>query len=160
MARAMGVSLRTVQRIWTARKLQPHRIRSFKRSHDPDFAAKLEDIVGLYMAPPKDAIVLSVDEKSQIQALDRTQPGLPLKPGKAGTDRHPRRAHQPAAVRASSEPEVRPFVCSPISTSSRWPAPSRSTLSRSMLEKLQHRGAGPTLLNQRINKISDVRANA
>ena len=88
MARAMGVSLRTVQRIWTARKLQPHRIRTFKRSHDPDFAAKLEDIVGLYMAPPKHAIVLSVDEKSQIQALDRTQPGLPLKPGKAGTMTH------------------------------------------------------------------------
>ena len=88
MARATGISLRSVQRIWQAHKLQPHRIRTFKRSHDPDFAAKLEDIVGLYMAPPKHAIVLSVDEKSQIQALDRTQPGLPLKPGKAGTITH------------------------------------------------------------------------
>ena len=85
MARTIGISLRSVQRIWQAHKLQPHRIRTFKRSHDPDFAAKLEDIVGLYVAPPKHAIVLSVDEKSQIQALDRTQPGLPLKPGKAGT---------------------------------------------------------------------------
>ena len=88
MARETGLSLRTIQRIWQAHKLQPHRIRTFKRSRDPDFAAKLEDIVGLYMAPPAHALVLSIDEKSQIQALDRTQPGLPLKPGKAGTMTH------------------------------------------------------------------------
>ena len=88
MAKHTGVSLRSVQRIWAAHDLQPHRIRTFKRSTDPDFAAKLEDIVGLYVAPPKHAVVLSVDEKSQIQALDRTQPGLPLKPGKAGTMTH------------------------------------------------------------------------
>ena len=88
MAKSMGVSLRTVQRIWQAHKLQPHRLRTFKRSADPDFAAKLEDVVGLYVAPPKHALVLSIDEKSQIQALDRTQPGLPLKPGKAGTITH------------------------------------------------------------------------
>jgi transposase len=85
--------LRSVQRIWAAHDLQPHRIRTFKRSNDPDFAAKLEDVVGLYMAPPKHAIVLSVDEKSQIQALDRTQPGLPLKPGKAGTMTHDYKRH-------------------------------------------------------------------
>ena len=83
MAQTVGISLRSVQRI-----LQPHRIRTFKRSNDPEFAAKLEDIVGLYMDPPKHAVVLSVDEKSQIQALDRTQPGLPIKPGKAGTMTH------------------------------------------------------------------------
>ena len=88
MAKAVGISLRSVQRIWAAHKLQPHRLRTFKRSRDPDFVAKLEDIVGLYMAPPRHAVVLSVDEKSQIQALDRTQPGLPLKPGKAGTMTH------------------------------------------------------------------------
>jgi len=88
MARHTGVSLRSVQRIWQAHDLQPHRIRTFKRSTDPAFAAKLEDIVGLYVDPPKHAVVLSVDEKSQIQALDRTQPGLPLKPGKAGTMTH------------------------------------------------------------------------
>jgi transposase len=88
MAKARGVSLCTVQRIWQAHKLQPHRLRTFKRSNDPNFIAKLEDIVGLYMAPPAHAIVLSVDEKSQIQALDRTQPGLPLKPGKCGTMTH------------------------------------------------------------------------
>jgi transposase len=93
MAKTTGISLRSVQRIWAAHALQPHRIRTFKRSNDPDFAAKLEDIVGLYMAPPKHAIVLSVDEKSQIQALERTQPGLPLKPGKAGSMTHDYKRH-------------------------------------------------------------------
>lgn len=88
MARATGLSLRTVQRIWDAHALQPHRVRTFKRSRDPEFLDKLEDIVGLYIAPPRHAVVLSVDEKSQIQALDRTQPGLPLKPDKAGTMTH------------------------------------------------------------------------
>jgi transposase len=88
MARITGLSLRTVQRIWAAHELQPHRLRSFKRSRDPEFLAKLADIVGLYLAPPRHAVVLSLDEKSQIQALDRTQPGLPLKPGKAGTMTH------------------------------------------------------------------------
>ena len=88
MAAAVGVSLRSVQRVWAAHKLQPHRVRTFKRSRDPDFLAKLAAIVGLYMAPPRHAVVLSVDEKSQIQALDRTQPGLPIKPGKCGTMTH------------------------------------------------------------------------
>ena len=88
MAKATGLSLRTVQRIWTVHQLQPHRLRTFKRSSDPEFITKLADIVGLYQAPPRHAVVLSVDEKSQIQALDRTQPGLPLKPGKAGTMTH------------------------------------------------------------------------
>ena len=88
MAAAVGVSLRAVQRIWAAHKLQPHRLRSFKRSRDPDFLAKLTAIVGLYMAPPRHAVVLSLDEKSQIQALDRTQPGLPIKPGKCATMTH------------------------------------------------------------------------
>ena len=93
MAEAAGLSLRTVQRIWAAHKLQPHRVRTFKRSRDPEFIAKLADIVGLYMAPPRHAVVLSVDEKSQIQALDRTQPGLPIKPGKAGTMTHDYKRH-------------------------------------------------------------------
>ena len=88
MAKAVGVSLRAVQRIWEAHRLQPHRLRTFKRSNDPEFAAKVEDIVGLYMNPPAHAVVVSIDEKSQIQALDRTQPGLPLKPGKCGTMTH------------------------------------------------------------------------
>ncbi len=88
MAGAAGISLRSVQRIWEAHRLQPHRMRSFKRSRDPKFAEKLVDIVGLYVAPPAQAVVLSIDEKSQIQALDRTQPGLPLKPGRCGTMTH------------------------------------------------------------------------
>ena len=88
MAKAVGVSLRAVQRLWEAHRLQPHRIRTFKRSNDPEFAEKVENIVGLYMDPPKHAVVVSIDEKSQIQALDRTQPGLPLKPGKCGTMTH------------------------------------------------------------------------
>ena len=88
MAAATGVSLRSVQRIWAAHGLQPHRVRSFKLSTDPAFATKLRDVVGLYVDPPAHAVVLSVDEKSQIQALDRTQPGLPMKKGRAGTMTH------------------------------------------------------------------------
>jgi transposase len=81
MAASQKVSPATVQRIWKKHKLQPHRVESFKFSNDPQFAPKVRDIVGLYMNPPDKAIVLSVDEKSQIQALDRTQPILPLRPG-------------------------------------------------------------------------------
>ena len=88
MAQAAGISLRSVQRIWESHKLQPHRIRTFKRSRDPRFEAKLNGIVGLYMDPPAHAVVLSLDEKSQIQALDRTQPGLPMKKGRCATMTH------------------------------------------------------------------------
>jgi transposase len=88
MARRAGVSSSTVQRIWSARGLQPHRVETFKLSNEPDFEEKLVDVVGLYMNPPENAIVLSIDEKSQIQALDRTQPSLPIKPGRAGTMTH------------------------------------------------------------------------
>ena len=93
VAAAVGVSLRTVQRIWEAHGLQPHRIRTFKKSNDPAFAEKVEEIVGLYMNPPAHAVVLSIDEKSQIQALDRTQPSLPLKPGKCATKTHDYKRH-------------------------------------------------------------------
>src|SRR6188472_1708771 len=88
MAKATGVSLSYVQRVWRSHGLQPHRIRTFKLSNDPVFAAKVRDIVGLYIDPPAHAVVLSIDEKSQIQALDRTQPGLPLKKGRCGTMTH------------------------------------------------------------------------
>src|SRR6266481_1087930 len=88
MAEEMGISHTSVQRIWAEHGLKPHLVRSFKISNDPDFVAKVEDIVGLYVDPPEKALVLSVDEKSQIQALDRTQPGLPLKKGRAGTMTH------------------------------------------------------------------------
>ena len=88
MAKEAGVSLRSVQRIWKAHRLAPHRVRTFKLSKDPAFVPKLRDVVGLYVSPPAHAVVLSVDEKSQIQALDRTQPGLPLKKGRCGTMTH------------------------------------------------------------------------
>jgi len=93
MAKAIGLSLGTVQRIWRAHKLQPHRLRTFTRSRDPGFAAKLADIVGLYVDPPAHAVVLSLGEKSQIQALDRTQPGLPIKPGRCHTMTHDYKRH-------------------------------------------------------------------
>jgi transposase len=88
MAGEIGISPASVQRIWVAHGLQPHRVRTFKLSKDPAFATKLRDVVGLYVDPPAHAIVLSIDEKSQIQALDRTQPGLPIKKGRAGTMTH------------------------------------------------------------------------
>jgi len=88
MAAAVGISEASVRRIWRSHGLKPHRVESFKISNDPEFAEKLEDIVGLYLNPPEHALVLCVDEKSQIQALDRTQPGLPLKPGRSQTMTH------------------------------------------------------------------------
>jgi len=93
MAKAQGVSKDTVQRIWFSHGLQPHRVRRFKVSRDPRFAEKLRDVVGLYLNPPDKALVLCVDEKSQIQALDRTQPGLPLKKGRCGTMTHDYKRH-------------------------------------------------------------------
>jgi len=88
MAAAQGVSPATVQRIWDAHGLQPHRVRGFKLSRDKHFVEKLTDVVGLYLNPPDKALVLCVDEKSQIQALNRTQPGLPMKKGRCGTLTH------------------------------------------------------------------------
>ena len=93
MAKAVGVSVSSVQRVWRKNGLQPHRIRQFKLSNDKRFAEKLRDIVGLYVDPPAQAIVFSFDEKSQIQALDRTQPGLPLKKGRCGTMTHDYKRH-------------------------------------------------------------------
>ena len=88
MAAEMNVSDSTVGRIWKQNGLKPHLAKTFKLSNDPKFVEKLENIIGLYMSPPEHAIVLSCDEKSQIQALDRTQPGLPLKKGRCGTMTH------------------------------------------------------------------------
>ena len=88
MAKEMGISHTSVQRIWAEHDLKPHLVTSFKVSTDPNFAVKVEDIIGLYLDPPKRALVLAIDEKSQIKALDRTQPGLPLKKGRAGTMTH------------------------------------------------------------------------
>ena len=93
MAQHCGLSPATVQRIWDAHGLQPHRLRQFKLSRDPQFVEKLTDVVGLYLNPPDKALVVCVDEKSQIQALDRSQPGLPMKKGRCGTTTHDYKRH-------------------------------------------------------------------
>jgi transposase len=93
MAQESGISVSSVQRIWRRHGLRPHRVRQFKLSNDRQFAGKLRDIVGLYVDPPAHAVVLSIDEKSQIQALDRTQPGLPMKKGRCGTMTHDYKRH-------------------------------------------------------------------
>jgi transposase len=129
MADAMGISHMSVQRIWKEHGLKPHLARHFKVSNDPNFVAKVKDIVGLYLAPPDKALVLAVDEKSQIQALDRTQPGLPLKKGRAGT----------------------PPRCSPLSTCKwqghrRMPAPSPRQGVPGLPEEASARDPGPSRL--------------
>ncbi len=88
LARQLGVSKSTVNNVWRSHNLKPHRVKTFKLSRDPHFLQKLTDVVGLYLNPPEQAMVLCVDEKSQIQALDRTQPGLPMKKGRCGTLTH------------------------------------------------------------------------
>src|SRR5277367_1826274 len=115
MAKAAGLSVSSVQRIWRAHGLRPHRVRQFKLSNDPRFVEKLRDVVGLYVDPPAHAIVLSVDEKSQIQALDRTQPGLPMKKGRAGTmtERRPDRRTSRSLNRL--RPGLSPAECVPHS---------------------------------------------
>lgn len=101
MAEAVGVSPDTVNRVWRENRLKPHLVRKFKLSSDPRFVEKLTDVVGLYMHPPERALVLCVDEKSQIQALDRTQPGLPLKRGRAQTMTHDYKRNGTAALFAA-----------------------------------------------------------
>ena len=93
MAEAHGLSEATIRRIWKRYHLKPHLVKTFKISRDPHFVEKLHDVVGLYLNPPDKALVLCVDEKSQIQALDRTQPGLPLKKGRCGTMTHDYKRH-------------------------------------------------------------------
>ena len=137
LAKAAGVSLRSVQRILEAHQLAPHRIRTFKLSNDPKFAEKLKDVVGLYVDPPAHAVVLSVDEKSQIQALDRTQPGLPMKPGRAGAMTHDYKRHGTTTLFAASTSSTAPSsaaTCSAIATRSSSASSTRSR-SRSRWEK-------------------------
>lgn len=93
LAKEIGISHSTIARVWEAHGLQPHRVKTFKLSKDKHFREKLTDVVGLYLNPPDKAIVLCVDEKSQIQALDRTQPGLPMKKGRCGTMTHDYKRH-------------------------------------------------------------------
>lgn len=103
MAKAQGVSKATINRIWQSHHLQPHRTKNFKLSRDPKFLEKLTDVVGLYLNPPEKALVLCVDEKTQIQALDRTQPGLPLKKGRCGTMTHDYKRNGTTALFAALE---------------------------------------------------------
>ena len=103
MAKEQGVSKATISRIWQSHGLKPHRTKAFKLSRDPKFLEKLTDVVGLYLNPPDKALVLSVDEKSQIQALDRTQPGLPLKKGRCGTMTHDYKRHGTTTLFAALE---------------------------------------------------------
>jgi hypothetical protein len=103
MAKAQGVSKATINRIWQSHHLQPHRSKNFKLSRDPKFLEKLTDVVGLYLNPPEKALVLCVDEKTQIQALDRTQPGLPLKKGRCGTMTHDYKRNGTTALFAALE---------------------------------------------------------
>ncbi len=93
MAKSQGLSEATVRRIWKQHQLKPHLVKTFKLSRDPLFVEKLQDVVGLYLNPPEQALILCLDEKSQIQALDRTQPGLPMKPGRCGTFTHDYKRH-------------------------------------------------------------------
>ena len=103
MAERHGVSHDTVQKIWSGRGIKPHRVKEFKLSTDKRFEEKLIDVVGVYLNPPKRAVVLCVDEKSQIQALDRTQPSLPLKPGRSGTMTHDYKRHGTTTLFAALE---------------------------------------------------------
>jgi transposase len=103
LAKAVGVSKDTVQRIWSAHHLKPHLVKTFKVSNDPRFAEKLRDVVGLYLNPPENALVLSCDEKSQIQALDRTQKGLPFGPGRCRTMTHDYKRHGTTTLFAAIE---------------------------------------------------------
>jgi transposase len=103
MAEQQGVSKATVSRIWQSHGLKPHRTKAFKLSRDPKFLEKLTDVVGLYLNPPDKALILCVDEKSQIQALDRTQPGLPLKKGRCGTMTHDYKRHGTTTLFAALE---------------------------------------------------------
>ena len=114
LARAVGLAPSTIHRIWKAFSLQPHRAETFKLSTDPLFVEKVRDIVGLYLSPPERAIVLCVDEKSQIQALDRTQPLLPMRPAKSSGAR-------------MTTPVTEPSACSRLST----PPPARSSANAS-----------------------------
>jgi transposase len=103
MAKELGVSRSMVHRVWQAAGLKPHLTDTFKLSNDPQFVEKLVDVVGLYMNPPEHALVLSVDEKSQIQALDRTQPSLPMYPGRCGTMTHDYKRHGTTTLFAALE---------------------------------------------------------
>jgi transposase len=113
LAVTQGVSKNTIARVWQEHQLKPHLSKSFKLSRDPKFVEKLTDVVGVYLTPPQNAVVLCVDEKSQIQALDRTQPGLPLKPGRCGTFTHDYERHGTTTLLSAPPPSGVPEVSTP-----------------------------------------------
>jgi len=131
MAKAIGISLGSTQRIWQAHKPQPHRLRTFKR--DPSFGDKLTDVVGLYVDPPAHAVVLSIDEKSQIQALDRIQPGLPIKPGRCQTMTHDYKRHGTPPCSPPSACSTAPSSAAACSATATSNASAFSTLSSARL---------------------------
>ena len=156
MAKASGLSTATVQRIWRAFGLQPHRVETFKLSTDPDFVAKVRDVVGLYMAPPDRALVLCVDEKSQIQALDRTQPLLPMRSGQVERRSHDYQRHgttslfarsmsPPGGSSANASPGTEPPSSVAFSTRSRPMSRPRSTSTSSWTTTppIKHRPSAP-----------------
>lgn len=116
----VAVSPSTVGRIWRAHGLKPHRVKTFKLSNDPHFAEKLADVVSLYLHPPDDAIILSVDEKCQIQALDRTQPGLPWKKGRCGTMTHDYKRHGTTTLFAAMHTQDGSVIDVCMPTHNRW----------------------------------------
>jgi hypothetical protein len=142
MAKAVGFSASSVQRIWRANGLRPHRVQQFKLSNDPKFIDKLRDVVGLYVNPPAHAIVLSVDEKSQIQALDRAQPGLPMKKGRAGTMTHEYKRHGTTTLFAALDVLLRPLA----GNSNRAPLSLSKGIER--IEDLRGKRIGTTSLTE------------
>ena len=178
MAKVVDISASSVQRIWRAHGLQPHRVKQFKLSTDPRFVDKLRDVVGLYVDPPAHAVVLSVDEKSQIQALDRTQPGLPMKKGRAGTMTHDYKRHGTTTLFAALSrptritcalPNPEPWVSksatnspshsaaviigSCIRRAMRWPGGRTCILMRWRLPRGFGRKAGQRQIRLRLNRL-------
>ena len=135
MAAASGLSVSTVQRIWRAFGLQPHRLESFKLSTGPEFVAKVRDVVGLYLAPPERALVLCVDEKSQIQALDRSQPMLPMRPGQAARRSHDYTRHGTTSLFAALDVATAASSASATRVTARPSSASFSTRSRPMCRR-------------------------
>jgi hypothetical protein len=136
MTKAVGVSVSSVQRIWRAHQLRPHRFRSFKLSNDPAFADKVRDVVGLYVDPPTHDVVLSIDEKSQIQSLDRTQPGLPMQPGRLGTMTRDDRRHGTTTLFAALN--VLEGTVIGRSRTQLWPGPSHKRLKDDLVSPPDH----------------------
>jgi len=128
VARTAGVSHSTVHRIWQGHALQPHRVTTFKFTTDPQAEAKIHDVVGLYLQPPTNAVVVSVDEKTQIQALSRTQPLLPLRPGLPARQTHDYQRNGPACMRPSRSPVARSWASAGPGTRgpTSWPSSSGS----------------------------------